>query len=38
VQECPGCRRAFEENGEKYVPLVEDAGRSADFERTAEAL
>jgi hypothetical protein len=30
--------RAFEENGEMYVPRFEDAGQSADFERTAEAI
>ncbi|MEY4119568.1 MAG: hypothetical protein RLZZ116_2896 [Planctomycetota bacterium] len=38
VLECQGCRRAFEENGEKYVPRPEDAEQSADFERTAEAI
>jgi hypothetical protein len=37
VLECPGCRRAFEENGEKYVPKPEDSEQSADFERTVEA-
>ena len=38
VLECPGCRRAFEADGEKYVPRPEDAEESADFERTAEAI
>lgn len=38
VLECQGCRRAFEENGEKYVAKPEDAEQSADFERTAEAI
>lgn len=38
VLECQGCRRAFEESGEKYVAKPEDAEQSADFERTAEAI
>lgn len=38
VQECPGCRRAYDEKGEIFVPGAEGTGPSADFERNAEAV
>lgn len=36
VQECPGCRQAYDEKGDHYAPQPGDAEKSADFERTAE--
>jgi hypothetical protein len=40
VQECPGCRRVFAENGDPYIPqeAPEDAGTEARFERDESAV
>ena len=40
IQECPGCRRVFDDKGEPYVPSdasSSEAEQPATFERGAEA-
>jgi len=38
VQECPGCRKIFDETGEHFVPPPADDLNQATFERGAEAM
>jgi len=38
IQECPGCRRVYDEKGETYVPSVDGVGPTTEPERTAEAI
>jgi Zn-finger nucleic acid-binding protein len=37
IQECPGCRRVFEESGEIYVAPPAEQEPPASFERSAAA-